>query len=117
MNTLLNFAKKECCNFALDECLGVDVFGKRFRDQGVCCIEEEKPCKFFFKCVLPLAKKIGLDNVLLQYQEIESGSNLKAKARVCKCGAELPKGRRFCEKCRKIRRRETKREYQRNYRG
>ncbi len=116
--SLASFVKQECCNFVSDECLGVDVFGKRFREQGICWIFKKKLCVFFARCVLPVAKDKGYGNVISQYQKIDINSELKElKVRSCSCGVGLPKGKKLCEKCRKRKRRETKREYQRNYRG
>ena len=116
--TLSSFVKQECANFVSGECIGIDVFGKRFRDQGICYIVEKRLCVYFVRCVLPRAKENGCGNVISQYQKIDIDSELKdLKVRSCSCGVEIPKGKKFCEKCRKRKRQETKREYQRNYRG
>ena len=116
--TLASFVKLECCNFVSDECLGIDVFGKRFREQGICYIVEKKLCVYFLRCVLSIAKEKGYGNVISQYQKIDIDAELKGiKVRNCSCGTELPKGKKFCDKCRKRKRLESKREYQRNYRG
>jgi hypothetical protein len=67
--------------------------------------------------VLPIAKERGYGNVISSYQKIDIDSELKKiKVRNCGCGAELPKGKKFCEKCRKKRRQKTDRENQRKYR-
>ena len=39
------------------------------------------------------------------------------KARICGCGAILPKGKRLCDTCRIESRRQTKRQYMRSYMG
>jgi hypothetical protein len=116
--TLTSFVKQECCNFASDECLGIDVFGKRFRGQGICHVAEKEPCAYFLRCVLPVAKERGYGNVISQYQKIDIDSELKdIKVRNCSCGVVLPKGKKFCEKCRKKRRQRTNRENLKKYRG
>jgi|TARA_B100001964_G_scaffold97307_1_gene108895 hypothetical protein len=113
--TLLTFVRQQCCNFIPNECLGVDLFGKRFRNQGVCHIVEKEPCLFFERCVLPVANQMGGGNVVRQYQRV-NGFEL-AKTRYCECSVELLKNKKFCKKCRTRRRRETKSKYQRKYRG
>ncbi len=74
--TLTSFLKQECCNFFSNECLGVDVFGKRFREQGICYIVEKTPCVYFVKCVLPVAKDKGYGDVISRYQRIDINSKL-----------------------------------------
>ncbi len=116
-HTLFSFVKAECADYVNSECLGIDVFGKRFREQGICFILENKPCAYFVRCVLPIAKERGYGNVISSYQKIDIDSELKKiKVRNCDCGAGLPKGKKFCEKCRKKRRQKTDRENQRKYR-
>ena len=68
--------------------------------------------------VLPVAKERGYGNVISQYQKIDIDSELKdIKVRNCSCGVVLPKGKKFCEKCRKKRRQRTNRENLKKYRG
>lgn len=106
---IVKFTKRECANFINLECLGVSVFGKKFREQGACFILEDKPCLYFKICVLPLAKERGYDDVIDQYGEIDKDSTVSSfKVRKCECGQGMPKGKQMCEKCRKKRRRETK---------
>jgi len=114
--TLTSFVKYECCNFQSDECLGVDLIGKRFRNQGSCYMAEKEPCEYFLSCVLPVAKEKGYDNVISQYRKIDRGIE-QAKVRNCSCGVQLSKGKKFCEKCRKKRRQKTNKENLRKYRG
>ncbi len=117
-HTLLSFVRQECANFCNSECLGIDVFGKRFREQGICFILENKPCVYFVRCVLPIAKDKGYGDVISRYQRIDINSKLlKIKVRKCECGQDIPKGKQICENCRKKRRQNTKRIYQQKYRG
>ena len=111
--TLTPFVKQECCNFVSDECLGIDLFGKRFRNQGICYIEEKKPCSFFASCVLPLAIQNGYSNVVRQYEKIDQ----PIKIRTCECGVVLSKGRQYCDICKVKNRRKTNRENQKKYRS
>jgi hypothetical protein len=112
------FVRQECADYVNSECLGIDVFGKRFREQGNCWIMEQEPCVYFVRCVLPIAKERGYGNVISSYQKIDIDSEAKKnKVRNCECGESLPKGKQLCEKCRKKRRQNTKRIYQQKYRG
>ncbi len=117
-HTLLSFVRQECANFINSECLGIDVFGKRFREQGNCYILESKPCGYFVRCLIPLAKTKGYGDVIAAYQKSDIDSKLiKFKTRKCECGADIPKGKQTCENCRKKRRQDSKRIYQQKYRG
>ena len=49
--TLNSLVRNECCNLVQDSCLGVNLSGKRFRNEGVCWIFQKKPCKYFTDCV------------------------------------------------------------------
>ncbi len=117
--TLTSFIRNECANIIRQtECLGIDVLGKRFRREGPCYVLKQDPCGYFVKCVLPIAKQRGYGNVISQYQRIDINSELKkVKVRKCGCGEDLPKGKKFCEKCRKKKRQKTNRENLRKYRG
>ena len=116
--TLASFVRHECADYVNSECLGIDVFGKRFREQGICFILENKPCVYFARCVLPIAKEKGYGDVISRYQRIDINSKLlKIKVRKCECGQDIPKGKQICENCRKKRRQITKRMYQQKYRG
>ncbi|MHC4266933.1 MAG: hypothetical protein ACYSTS_00580 [Planctomycetota bacterium] len=111
--TLTSFIRNECANLIRqNECLGVDTLGKRFRNEGPCYVLEKDACIYFVKAVLPIAKQRGYGNVISQYQRIDINSELKnVKIRNCVCGAEIPKGKQVCEKCRKKKRQKTHREY------
>jgi hypothetical protein len=118
--TLNSFVRTECANFTkTNECIGVDLKGKGFNLDGACwIIKEKKPCKYFRKCVLPLAEQQGIySRILLEYTNIDKSIGTGIHTRFCECGTELKPRERFCGKCKKIRRLETKRGYQQKYRG
>ncbi len=115
---LAKFVKQECANFINLECLGVSVFGKKFREQGTCSILEGKPCLYFKICVLPLTEARGYGDVISQYEKIDKDSkSLNFKVRKCECGQGIPKGKQACEKCRKKRRRKSHSLYNLKQRG
>ncbi len=119
-HTLSSFIRAECANLTkTNECIGVDLKGKGFNLAGECwIIKEKKPCKYFRKCVLPLAEQQGIySRILLEYTNIDKSIGTDIHTRFCECGTELKPRERFCAKCKKIRRLETKREYQQKYRG
>ncbi len=101
-DTLTSFIKAQCANFT-GKCL---------------VIEKKKACKYFKKSVLPLAELQGIySKILLEYTNIDKSIGKDIHIRFCECGTELKPRERFCGKCKKIRRLETKREYQQKYRG
>ncbi len=54
--------------------------------------------------------------MISQYQRIDINAELKnVKVKNCGCGIEIPKGKKFCEKCRKKKRQKTNRENLRKY--
>ncbi len=91
--SLMSLVKRECCNFVLNECIGVDVHGKRFRGQGICLIAEKKPCAFFEKCVLPLAPELTE-----KYSKLDRSIRIYETKR-CKCGKEIDSNKRKCATC------------------
>ncbi len=117
--TLGSFLKQECANVMRQtECIGIDVLGKRFRSEGPCYVLKQDPCGYFVKCVLPIAKQKGYGNVISRYQRIDINSELKkVKVRKCGCGEDLPKCKKYCEKCRKERRKKTDKENHQKQRG
>ncbi len=129
-DTLISFIKAQCASFTGNECIGftikreldekgrVELKNKMFNDSGKCLvIEEKEPCVFFRESVLPLAEHYGVySRILSEYTKIDESIVKNIHTRFCECGEELKPRERFCERCRKKRRRETKREYQKNYR-
>ena len=84
-----------------------------------CDVEQGKRCAYFEKAVLPTAWQTGCgESVLNQYQgRTKSVTQVQVKkARQCSCGAILKPRQRYCDRCKKKRRLETMREYQRKYR-
>ncbi len=128
--TLINFIKTECASFTGNGCIGftikreldkrgnIELKNKMFNNSGKCLvIEEKEPCVFFRKSVLPLAELQGVySRILSGYTKIDESIIKNIHTRFCECGEELKPRERYCERCKKIRRRETKREYQKNYR-
>jgi hypothetical protein len=100
---LMTFVKEECANYVRDNCMGLTVKNKKFRDYGNCWLEkgeEQKPCSYFRDVVFPIARQQEVfDEIYYYYKDIDL-SLQKHKLRSCECGATLPKGKRFCEKCR-----------------
>ena len=112
--TLNSLVRNECCNLVQDSCLGVDLFGKRFRNEGECWIFNKNPCSFFTTSVLPLEPQLTE-----KYRKLTKDTRVEShESRLCECGEyELRRRERFCEKCRKKRRQRTNRENLRKYRG
>jgi hypothetical protein len=129
-DTLISFIKAQCSSFTGNGCIGftikreldekgrVELKNKMFNNSGKCLvIEKKEACKYFKKSVLPLAELQGIySKILLEYTNIDESIVKNIHTRFCECGEELTPRERFCERCKKIRRRETKREYQKNYR-
>jgi hypothetical protein len=128
-NSLARFVKEVCACWTDDpreECLGVDAFSIPFREPGKCWVLEGKSCPYFKDCVLgpedypyphlgfvkdPRFEK----RVRKQYKKIDH-TVVEADIRRCPdCGAALMPRQRYCERCRKWRRRETNRENQRRF--
>ncbi len=113
-HTLSSFIRAECANLTnTNECIGVDLKGKGFNLDGVCwIIKEKKPCKYFKKCVLPLAKMNGChDRIIREYMKIDKTVDQSEETRFCECGTELKPRERFCGKCKKRKRQNTYRGY------
>ena len=124
--TLNSHVRNECCNLVSDECLGTNVNGNRlkrnskttiiyqypyeleYKNAGLCWVQEGVTCDYFERFVLP-----GNGNkaaIAKEYKKCVSGIK-KQKLRFCECGAVLAKGARYCEKCRKKKKLESKRRY------
>ena len=130
---LFSLVKQKCCNFVSDEChgslvgkcIGGDVNGGKLKREsqtaviyqypyeftypnaGLCWVQEGITCDYFERFVL-----LGNGNkaIAKEYEKCVSGIK-KQKLRFCECGAELAKGARYCEKCRKKKKLESKRRY------
>ena len=135
--SLLRFVKESCPFWTDDpaqQCLGIlvdddDGPNIRIRKPGPCRIVQGKPCFYFSICVLgserlpqphvsfvldPMFEK----RVWYQYQKIDPTATRIYTAgsdRICPdCGeAMLRHRRRYCDRCRRKRRRQTQREYKR----
>lgn len=123
-------AKRECANLLPDgSCLGV-----RAEDLGrhagpltplaACALAEKRPCDYFEKCVLPLAASkpeyvsAAQAYLLLTQAQATSGTLAAASAmRACgACGQPVPKRRRFCDACKRTRRKDNTRQHVRSHR-
>ena len=123
--TLSDLVQQECCNLFQDECIGTDVNGNRlkrnskttiiyqypyeleYKNAGLCWVQEGVTCDYFERFVLP---GNGNKAIAKEYKKCVSGIK-KQKLRFCECGAVLAKGARYCEKCRKKKKLESKRRY------
>ena len=75
-----------------------------FNDSCECwIIKDKKPCEYFKRYVLPLEPSLNS-----QYNKIDNSVDI-VDLRRCKCGNVLEKHRRFCDKCNKKNKLETKR--------
>ena len=122
MGTLLKLVEEQCCNLVGGKCLGVDLFGKRFKNEestiiiyqypyefeyknsGDCWIKENKPCDFFKKCVLPLAPELSE-----KYRKIDS--SIKEAKRCSNCGNKIGNNERKCTICKRKARRLRNRKF------
>ena len=135
--TLLNVTEESCRYFLSDECYG-SLVGKciggdvnrgrlkresqtaviyqypyefEYKNAGRCWVQEGMLCDHFERFVLP----DGNEAIDEEYEKCVSGIK-KQKLRFCECGAELAKRARYCEKCRKKRRRRSDKENHRKRR-
>ena len=106
--TLNSLVRNECCNLVQDSCLGVDLFGKRFRNEGECWIFNKNPCSFFTTSVLPLEPQLTE-----KYRKLTGDIRVEShESRFCECGEyELRKRERYCPKCKKNHAKEAHRKY------
>jgi hypothetical protein len=70
------FIIENCCNYVSGNCIGVWNHS-RFNDTSICHPinkEEQSPCKYFEKAVLPYAIKLGCHEELVDsYSQIDLG--------------------------------------------
>ncbi len=128
--SLSKFVKQMCDCWTgrpSEECLGLDVYGKSFRNPGKCRIMEGKSCKYFKEAVLHqedykfprlcfVEDPAFEQRVRKQYKKIDH-TVVEAEARRCPgCGAALKPRQRYCTKCAKRRARDASRQRQQKYR-
>ncbi len=82
-----------------------------YQNAGRCWVQEGIACDHFGQAILPS----GNVAIAEEYEKCVSGVK-KQKIRLCECGAELAKRARYCEKCRKKRRRRSDKENHRKRR-
>ena len=86
-----------------------------------CLVEQGKRCGYFERAVLPTASQLKAGyRIIDEYQKLCLAGALlsirKTKAHFCQCGNSIPAGRRYCDKCKKEKRKVTKHQYQRKFR-
>jgi hypothetical protein len=116
--TLLQFANSECANFNHGECANIsiadDLRMSLNKPLKQCALAENKPCKYFEDCVLPLAgmttdtaKYKSYGDAVYQYRLL---NKVEGKSRVCMdCGKPIGPRKQFCPVCTKKRQRERNR--------
>jgi hypothetical protein len=116
MYTPLQFAKDECANWDGGRCLGLTA-GSLIPKPGVqrqanpldhCVLADNARCDYFERVVLPLAERGNAR--FLQAREAYYGSKALrtaggAEPKTCpECGSPRAAGHRFCEDCKKAKR-------------
>ncbi len=78
-------------------------------DKDCCLVEQGKRCGYFEKAVLPIAGEIGQQKIYAAYESLTGADPLaRPQARLCPdCGAELKPRQRYCDNCKKKRRRQS----------
>ena len=128
MSSPLQMAKAECANFCKDgSCLGIPTECLTSDRPTVAApldrcklAEPGKRCAYFERAVIPLANYFPekYARAVETYTAGRAKNALAIKAaRLCGCGNPLPKRRRFCERCRSRKRRESIRAAVRKNRG
>lgn len=118
MPRVLNkIVREECANLVRGECMGLDVWGNRFRDPGPCSILDNKPCGYFREILIPTATLRGeYEPILRAYKKLDERMEGE-DVRRCECGQELLPRKRFCPRCAKRKRAAASREHKRRARA
>ncbi len=95
MITLYQLVVSQCCNLVDKVCLGMGLFGDRFRRDGECWVKQQKPCQFFAKYVLPLNPEL-VDDYIQTTGDTDVGD---IKPNYCECGTIIEKGKVKCKEC------------------
>ncbi len=76
---------------------------------GGCLAEAGQRCGYFEKAVLPIAGEIGQQKIYAAYESLTGADPLaRPQARLCPdCGAELKPRQRYCDDCKRKRRRQS----------
>ena len=102
------------CDVTNDECLQCD----DFQEYSYCLVERGQRCGYFEKAALPTAADLGLSELVKRLYGknagiANDGSSQREPGRRCpgtdrhECGAPLPPRRKYCDKCRGERRRDS----------
>ncbi len=115
--SLSKFIREHCANWAnkTEACIGLDAFGKTFREPGQCWVIEGRPCEYFKNSVLgsednkhphvQFVKDPAFEKrVWKQYQKIDATVNKEDARRCPDCGVALRRRQKDCKKCKKKRR-------------
>ena len=94
--SIYNLVDHECCNMVGGSCLGVDLFGKRFKEEGKCWIKEKEPCEFFSKCVLPI-----IPELTDEYIQVTNDTDVGEVNHCAECGEAIPLSKVKCKKCKR----------------
>lgn len=98
-NALTSYAKRECANWEFERCI--------MRLSGICHLDENTPCPWFEKCLIPDVKyEPNAHKILELYGKINPEYKPQT-TRNCECGNKLLPGERYCTSCRIKRRRNT----------
>jgi len=81
-----------------------------------CKVEKSRRCGYFERAVLPTAGQLKQGNKIIEEYKrrtgIEKGLEIrKAKIRLCECGATLPSGAQYCDRCQIRHKQEKYRKY------
>ena len=112
--SLGKFIRNECANYNKH-------YGTCVTDKN-CVVEEGKRCGYFERAVLgpkdyrhrlPL---VDYEKMFALYSEATGKESETVTGNRCRCGANLPPRKRYCNSCRVKRRRQTKKQYQHKFR-
>lgn len=103
-------AATECANWwKSGACLGPQ------QEHDVCLVVAGERCGYFEQCVLPIEhmttddrKRMAIAKAAAEYKATTEGP-----PRLCRCGKEREKGKKYCPDCRQNARKKTWREHKR----
>lgn len=116
--TPTQIAIEQCANYQNGGiCLGITILNNgsmcRMSPPGPCVLRNTGArCEYLEQCVLPMARQIEHPGYRKKFEEAAAFYRRTAnvpsiKRRVCGCGRELEKGKRFCYMCKIEKRRVT----------
>jgi hypothetical protein len=117
-NALTALVRKHCADYDSQEnlCIGE-------HRSGTCLIMQDLPCPHFKKSVWPIccpsyqfASETAKYEKLFQIYKKIDPSIIEDSTRQCSCGQPMKSRQRYCETCKKARRKQTNKTNQRKYR-